>query len=104
MLLAAGVGFLLWSGWEETGRIETQDIGFTKTGEFDVSVKFTVSAPPQTQVACAVEALSTSKAVVGWKVLELPVTEQRSHTITAQLRTTTDATAAHVKECWVVEG
>lgn len=103
LLVLAGVVFLLWSGWEEGGRVETQSIGFAKQGEFEVSVKFSVSAPSGAPVACAVEALSTSKAVVGWNVIELPVTEQRSHTITTRLLTTGPATAAHVRECWIVE-
>lgn len=103
VLVLGGAVFLLWSGWEENGQVETQDIGFTSTGEYEVTVKFMVSGPPETPLACAIEALSTSKATVGWKVILVPATAARSHTITTKVFTTTPATSGYVKECWVVE-
>ena len=102
-LVLAGVVFLLWSGWQESSQIESQDIGFTKTGELSGEVKFTVSRPPSETIACAVEALSVSKATVGWNVIEIQPSDQRSYTVTVPLRTTGAATAGHVKECWIVE-
>lgn len=103
LLVAGGVCFLLFSGWQNTNRVSWQDIGYTKQDELNLDVKFEVSAPPNTPVACAVEALNTVKATVGWKIVELPVTEQRTHTVTTRLVTTNPATAATARECWVVE-
>lgn len=102
-LVAAGIGFLLFSGWHETSRVEWQDIGFTKRGELAVDVKYHVSGPPDASVACAVEALNTSKATVGWKVVTLPPSEDRSQILTTDLVLTTPATAASVRECWILE-
>lgn len=102
-MVLGGVAFLLWSGWQEGGRVEIQDIGFTSTGDSSGSVKFMVSGPAETPLACAVEALSTSKATVGWKVILVPASSDRSHTITTRVLTTSPATAGYVKECWVVE-
>lgn len=103
VLVAAGIGFVLFSGWQNTNQVSAQDIGFTQQDDGSLAVKFEVSAPPHTPVACAVEALNTSKATVGWKVVELPDAEVRTHTVTASLITTTPATAATVRTCWVVE-
>ncbi len=103
LLLIAGVAFLLFSGWQDTSRLAVQDIGFQAHDERSLDVRFEVSAPPETPVACAVEALNASKATVGWKVVELPISEQRTHTVTTRLVTTNPATAAHAKECWIVE-
>jgi hypothetical protein len=83
--------------------VSWQDIGYTKQDELNLDVKFEVSAPPNTPVACAVEALNKVKATVGWKIVELPVTEERTHTVTTRLVVTNPATAATARECWVVE-
>lgn len=102
-LVLGGVVFLVWSGWEENGQVEIQDIGFTTASDSEGTVKFMVSGPAETPLACAIEALSTSKATVGWKVLLVPASAERSHTITTRIFTTTPATAGYVRECWVVE-
>ncbi|GAA1595211.1 DUF4307 domain-containing protein [Leucobacter chromiireducens] len=103
LLVAAGLGFLLFSGWQNSNQVSAQDIGYTHESELVVNAKFEVSAPPQTPVACAVEALNTSKATVGWKIVELPLTDQRTHTVTTRLVTTNPATAVTTRACWVVE-
>lgn len=103
ILVLGGVCFLLFSGWQNTNRVSWQDIGFTKQDELNLDVKFEVTAPSETPVACAVEALNPVKATVGWKIVELPVTEDRTHTVTTPLVVTNPATAATVRECWVIE-
>ncbi|WP_125100283.1 DUF4307 domain-containing protein [Leucobacter chromiireducens] len=103
VLLLAGVGYLLFSGWQNTNQVSAQDIGYTAESELVLNAKFEVTAPPQTPVACAVEALNTSKATVGWKIVELPLTDQRTHTVTTRLVTTNPATAVTTRACWVVE-
>lgn len=101
VLVLAGVGFLLFSGWQTTEQVSVQDIGFSAISDHEVQVKFEVTSNPQTRVACAIEALNTSKATVGWNVLELPVSENRIHTVTTKLMTTGPMTAANVRACWV---
>lgn len=103
LMVLGGAGYLIWSGWEQTSQIEAQDIGFTAAGDFEGTVKFMVSGPAETPIACAIEALSPSKATVGWKVILVPASAERSHTVTTRIFTTTTATAGYVKECWAVE-
>ena len=103
LLVAAGVGYLLFSGWQDANQVSVQDIGHTVNDDGTVDVKFEVTGPPNTPVACAVEAINKTKATVGWKIVELPVTDARTHTITANVITTNPATAATARACWVVE-
>ncbi|MFT4232834.1 MAG: DUF4307 domain-containing protein [Leucobacter sp.] len=102
-LALAGIGFLLFSGWQDAHRVDWQDIGYTQVDPLTLDVKFEVTGPAHTPVACAVEALNTAKATVGWKVVEMPVSEQRTHTVTIRLVTTNPASATTVRECWVIE-
>lgn len=103
VLVAAGIAFLLFSGWQNQNRVSMQDIGYSEVGENLLDVKFEVHTPGDTPVACAVEALNTSKATIGWKVVEVPASAQREHTVTTRLVTTGEATAATARSCWVVE-
>ncbi len=103
VLVVASVGFLVFSGWQNGNQVSAQDIVFTQTGDDSGTMKFQVSAPPNTPVACVVEALNTSKATVGWSVIELPISEKRTTTVEVSLRTTTPPTAAQAKQCWVIE-
>lgn len=102
VLVLATLGFFLFSGWQNTQQVTLQNIGFTSLGDGAVEIKFEVTSYPEARVACAVEALNTSKAVVGWNVLEIPVSEERIHTVTTDLVTTGATTAAHAKSCWIV--
>ena len=103
VLLAAGIGFLLFSGWQNGSQVSAQDIGYTKVDEYTVDVKFEVSAPANEPVACVVEALDAVKGTVGWKVVEVPVTEARTHVVTARLHTTGAVAAAYARTCWIVK-
>lgn len=102
-LVIAGIVFLLFSGWNKGNEVGFQDIGFTQQGELSADVKFQVSAPPQSDVACALEALNTAKATVGWKIVELPRSDDRHRKITENIRMTTPATTAYARDCWIVK-
>nr|WP_280909629.1 DUF4307 domain-containing protein [Leucobacter exalbidus] len=101
-LVLACIGFFFFSGWQTTSQIDWQDIGYTKKSELVLEARFEVTGPANTAVACAVEALNTSKATVGWKIIEIPPSDKFTHTISTKLVTTTPATAVTTRECWVV--
>lgn len=103
-LLVIGLLFILWNNWQNTNRVEITPISSSPVSDFEFEAKFSVSAPLGSNVACAVEVLSSSKATVGWKVVEVPFHETRTRAVAAQVRTTTPGTAAHANSCWVVEG
>ncbi|KAM9863541.1 hypothetical protein ACI1US_00599 [Leucobacter sp. BZR 635] len=103
-----GVLVIAFGGWRQS-TTEFQNIGFTLQEVADeknanvATTRFEVNADPGVQVSCAVEALNTSKATVGWKVVDLPVIEGRSQTVSIDIVTLGPATAAHAKACWPVE-
>lgn len=106
--IAVGLLIVVFGNWQQN-TTAFQNIGFTldksgaDIGVFQATTKFEVNADPGAKVSCAVEALNTSKAVVGWKIVDLPVIDGRNHTVSVTLTTVGPATAAHAKECWPVE-
>ena len=98
-----GLVFVFFSGWQSTSRVEFRTVHYEVVDERTVRVDFEVTAPADARVACAIEALSPSRATVGWSVLELPVVDQRTRRFTETLVTTYGATTGTVRSCWIVE-
>lgn len=103
LAVVAGIVILVWGGWQQTANVEFQDIGRTIVDDHRVDVRFEVTGPANTPVACAVEAQNPTKAIVGWKIVELPVSDARTHSVSTSVTTTNLATTGSVKSCWVVE-
>lgn len=102
-LVIAGLIFLFFGGWNQTSTIDTRDISYDVVNDTTVQVKTQVTAPQDTPVNCAFEALSPSYAVVGYKVVELPASSQRTRIITVNMVTTTPATTGAVRDCWLAD-
>ncbi len=106
--IVVGALVIAFGGWRQS-TTEFQNIGFTlqndasETSMHSATTRFEVNADPGVQVSCAVEALNTSKATVGWKIVDLPVIESRSQQVSVDIVTLGPATAAHAKACWPVE-
>ena len=108
LAVVIGLGVILFSGWQQN-TTEFKNLGFTLDKDDTVSevysatTRFEVTSVPGAHVSCAVEALNTSKAVIGWKVIDLPVIETRTQAVSTTLVTIGPATAVHAKACWPVE-
>lgn len=104
----SGALVIAFGGWQQD-TLEVKNISFklnndeAANGVYTASTRFEVTTDPGVQVACAVEALNTSKATVAWKVIDLPVIETRSQDVTVSVVTVGPATAVNAKSCWPVE-
>ncbi len=103
LAVIGGLIFLFFGGWQTTSKVETHDLHYEVIDDRSVTLDFEVTSQPGAPVACAIEALSTSFATVGWEVVELPIAEQRTRRFTSTLVTTYPATTATLRSCWVVE-
>ncbi|GAA2827546.1 uncharacterized protein DUF4307 [Leucobacter komagatae] len=105
--IAVGLLVVVFGNWRQS-TTEFKNIGFTLQNEpseghtYSATTKFEVNADPGVSVSCAVEALNTSKATVGWKIVDLPAIDSRSQTVNVEIVTLGPATAAHAKGCWPV--
>ncbi|CAG7613933.1 DUF4307 domain-containing protein [Leucobacter soli] len=98
-----GTVVLFFSNWETAAGIEAKVVHYEVRDSRTVALDFDVTAPAGAPVACAIEALSESFATVGWRVLELPPSEQRTRSFTETITTTYPGTTARVHSCWIVE-
>ena len=96
------IAWLWWAGLAQpTAQFETRDLGYELISDQEVIVKFEVSAPPGTQVNCAVQALNASYGIVGWQVLEIPPSDQRTRVFNQPVRTSEQAVTGLLYRCWV---
>lgn len=65
----------------------------------DVTWEFT--APPGTAARCAVQALNSTFAIVGWKEVDVPASTRSTRVFTARVLTTELAVTGLIYRCWL---
>lgn len=107
--LAAGIGFMAWvSTSSSTDDVTFKDIGFSTIDATRAEIDFQVTRDPGTAVKCAVKALDSKFAVVGWKVVGIPPKEAeatadggRTVAQRVSVRTESLSVSGVVDSCWV---
>jgi len=94
--------WVVWAGVFGPGAtVETQDVGFEVRSDAEVLVRGEVSVAPGTAVRCAVAAEDEKQAFVGWRVVELPPSEDRTRHLSETVRTTRLADVGLIYRCWL---
>lgn len=94
--------WLIWAGLLGDGAaIEFRDVGHEIVDDSLVAVTWQVTVEPNTPVSCAVEALNETFSVVGWKVVDLAASTQRTRTFTEEVRTSELAVTGLIYRCWL---
>ncbi|MFP5313128.1 MAG: DUF4307 domain-containing protein [Actinomycetes bacterium] len=110
--LAAGIGFLAWVTTSNAlSGVTFKDVGYSTTDATLAEVDFQVTREPSSPVKCAVKALDSKFAVVGWKVVDIPPTVAdgtpdggRTVAQRVTVRTESASVSGVVDSCWVPGG
>jgi hypothetical protein len=96
------VAWVVWAGLDSSSAsFEAKDTGHTVVDAHSVSIDFTLTAPPGTSAACALQAQSETFSIVGWKVVEIPASTERTRGFTQVVRTTEMAVTGLIYRCWL---
>jgi hypothetical protein len=102
-VLVAVVAWVVWVGlFGPSASLESRDLGYANDnpdGSVDVSFEVTVDAG--TPVSCALQALNGQFAIVGWKIVDLPPSEQRTRVFVENVRVTEPAVTGLIYRCWL---
>jgi hypothetical protein len=94
--------WLWWGGLSSpAAQLEARDAGYEVVDDRTVTVQWRLTVEPGTSASCAVQALNARYGVVGWKVVDLPPSEQRTRLFTEELRTTERAETGLIYRCWL---
>jgi hypothetical protein len=107
--LAVGIGFLAWvSTSNSLSGVTYKDIGYSTTDSTVAEVDFQVTREPGNPVKCAVKALDSKFAVVGWKVVDVPPsaadgTADGGRTVAQRVTVLTESESVSglVDSCWI---
>lgn len=110
--LAIGIGFLAWvSTSNSLSAVTFKDVGYSTPDATVAEVDFQVTRDPGTPVKCAVKALDSKYAVVGWKVVDVPTgaageSPDGGRTVAQRvtLRTESLSVSGMVDSCWAADG
>ena len=104
---AAGVFAVVlaaWLGWggvlEGLDTVDSQNIGHQVLSDSEVEIRFQVSVEPGITTACALQALNESFGIVGWEIVELPPTENRTRSVDETVRTSEQSVTGLIYRCW----
>jgi hypothetical protein len=94
--------WVVWAGLAGQGAsIEFRDLGHEIVDDSHVTVTWQVTADPQARLSCAVEALNSSYTVVGWEIIDLPPSDERTRTFSEELITSEPAVSGLIYRCWL---
>jgi hypothetical protein len=111
-VLLVVIGLLFWVATSSSqSSVSFKDLGYTTTDATQSEVNFQVTKNPGATAKCAVKAMDSKFAVVGWKVVEIGPNTPKDGTeggrTTAHrtvLHTESEAVSAVVDNCWIVDG
>jgi hypothetical protein len=94
--------WVVWAALDgESASIEFRDVGHEIIDDRAVSVTWQVTADPGSDVTCVVKAMNEGFSDVGWKVVDLPASDERTRVFTEQVRTTELAVTGLIYRCWL---
>lgn len=103
--VAFAVAFVAWLWWGgllgAPAQLQARDIGHEILAPDLVSVTWQLTTEPGVTSACAVQALNEAFGIVGWRVVELPASDEPTRTFTVQVRTAEPAVTGLIYRCWL---
>ncbi|WP_411722020.1 DUF4307 domain-containing protein [Mycetocola sp.] len=97
------LAWVVWAALDTVGpaALDVRDTAHAVVDERTVEVTFELSIATGTTSYCAVQALNDTFAVVGWKVVEIPPSDQRTRSLTETVTTTELASTGLIYRCWL---
>jgi len=84
--------------------IDNQDVGYRHVNASTLEITEQISVDPGTRVTCSFEGLDEKFAIVGWRIVDIPPSTQRTFRHTATVRISQPAVNGTVGACWLTKG
>lgn len=98
--------FIAWLAWGgaltgASASFEARDIGFDAVSDREVVVTWQFTVEPGTDAQCALQALNSTHAIIGWEVVDVPASDSRTRRFTESVLTTERAVTGLIYRCWL---
>jgi hypothetical protein len=100
------VVFVAWLAWGgaltgSSAQFEARDLGFEVVSDREVRVDWQFTVEPGIPAKCAVHALNSTYAIVGWEVVDLPASDALTRRFAETMLTTEQAVTGLIYRCWL---
>ena len=100
--VAVFTAWVVWGGlFQPASQFEAKDTAHTIVSDSETVVSWEFSTTPGTSARCAVQALNSTFAIVGWKVVDVPPSDQYTRQLTESVLTTEHAVSGLIYGCWL---
>ena len=101
-VLVVVVAWVVWAGLlgPQAG-LGTRDLGYALQDDSTIQVRYELTVDAERTTSCAVQALNSDFGIVGWKVVEIPASDQMTRQFTETLRTSEPAVTGLIYRCWL---
>ena len=103
--LAFAVVFVAWLVWGgllgAPAQFQAEDTAHHVLDDETVDVTWQFTVEPGTDARCAVQALNSTFAIVGWKIVDVPASTVRTRDLTERLLTSEPAVTGLIYRCWL---
>lgn len=94
--------WLWWAGLEQPdAQFQARDIGYSIADNRNITVQFEITVTPNTGMRCALQALNAEYGIVGWQIVDIAPSEQRTRVFNHPLRTSEMPVTGLLYRCWV---
>lgn len=100
VLCAVGIVFVAWVQVDDASHPTARDSGFDLVSNDEAKITFELVKQPEDSATCAVKALNSNRAPVGWKEVTVGPTSEKVSVQEVTLRTLDEATTVTVDSCW----
>lgn len=101
-VVAVTGAWVVWAGLlSPAADLELRTLGYGIPDERHVTVNWELTVAPGADASCAVQALDERHGVVGWSVVEIPASTDRTRAFEQSLRTSAPAVTGLIYRCWL---
>ena len=94
--------WVIWAGVDQTTTsVDILDTGYKVVDERSVRVTWQITTTPGESAKCALQAQNESHAIVGWKLVDIAASDQRTRAFTEVVKTTELAVTGLIYRCWL---
>lgn len=94
-----------WVLWVTLGStddtVASRDTGHRVIDDRSVRISYDVSMPPGTTARCALQVQNDTHSIVGWKVVDIPASDNYTQAFTDTVRTTQLGVTGLIYRCWL---
>ncbi len=102
LFVAVFAAWIWWGGLlEAPAQFEARDIAHDIISDTEVSITWQLTVQPGTSAKCALQALNKQYSIVGWRIVDVPPSDEHTRRITETVRTAEPAVNGLIYRCWL---